>query len=332
MKVVLRIVLATPAARGSRAGNRTTALRWARILRALGHRVLVTREWVGQPCDVLVALHARKSSGSVERFHREHPGRLLIVALTGTDLYGGLRGRAARRSLDLAHRLVLLQPLGRDALPPAARSKARVILQSADGRKAVVPRSKTRFGVCVLGHLRPVKDPFRAALASRLLPAGSRIRILQVGAAMSPSIDRRAREEEKRNPRYRWLGEKPRSAALRILARSHLMVISSRGEGGANVVSEALALGVPVLASNIPGNMGILGTGYPGTFRVGDTRGLADLLVRAETDPSFLSRLESRCRRRAHLVEPAREARAWKSLLAESGRRSIAFCDGATTA
>lgn len=320
----IRIVVVTPAARGSRAGNRTTALRWARIFRALGHRALVTREWAGQPCDVLVALHARKSAASVDRFHRAHPERPRIVALTGTDLYGDLRNPRVRRSLHLAHCIVLLQPLGRAALPPAARLKARVILQSADLRKAASRRSKDHFGVCVLGHLRPVKDPFRAALASRLLPVESRILVFHIGAAMSPSIGKRAREEERRNPRYRWLREKPRAAALEILARSRLMVISSRGEGGANVVSEALACGIPVLASNIPGNVGILGAGYPGMFRVGDTRGLADLLMRAESDPPFLSRLESHGRRRAQLLDPRREAHAWKVLLAEIRRPSCA--------
>jgi len=41
-----------------------------------------------------------------------------------------------------------------------------------------------------------------------------------------------------------------------------------------NVLSEAIVAGVPVLASRIAGNIGILGQRYPGLFRVGDAREL----------------------------------------------------------
>jgi len=39
--------MVTPAPPGSRHGNRTTACRWARILRRLGHPVTVRQEWDG---------------------------------------------------------------------------------------------------------------------------------------------------------------------------------------------------------------------------------------------------------------------------------------------
>ncbi len=322
MRRGLGVVVVTPARRGSHAGNRTTALRWARILRELGQRVTVTGRWTGEPCDVLVALHARESFDSIEAFRRERPDRPLVVALTGTDLYGDLhRSRRARRSVEIADRLVLLQSLGRAELPARARRKARIIYQS-------VPRSGPRalpaagpFDVCVLAHLRAVKDPFRAALASSLLPERSRVRILQVGGAMGADMEKKARREQSRNPRYRWLGELPRSRALRVLGRSRLMVISSRMEGGANAVSEALACGVPVLASRIPGNVGLLGRTYPGYFEVGDTRGLALLLLRAETERRFFAALASHCRSRARLVDPGRELRAWRALLRELRRK-----------
>jgi putative glycosyltransferase (TIGR04348 family) len=312
----MRIVLVTPAPAGSHAGNRATARRWAGILRGLGHRVGVKQEWRDEPCDILLALHARKSFRSIERFRRAFPARPLIVALTGTDLYGDLRrSRRARKALELADRIVLLQPRGRAELPPFARRKVRVIHQSAARRKRGSLRAGRSFDVCVLAHLRPVKDPFRAALASRLLPADSRIRILQAGAALAPRAEKNARREEKRNPRYRWLGDLSGARALQVLARSRLLVNSSRIEGGANVVSEALACGVPLLATRIAGNVGVLGPGYPGYFEVGDTRRLAALMHRAESDAAWLSRLEAWCRRRRHLVDPLRETRAWNGLL-----------------
>lgn len=243
------------------------------------------------------------------------------MALTGTDLYRDLKTNShARLSLKLATRLILLQPLARRRLPAAARTKARVIFQSAWRlpREAVSRRTagaRSSFDVCVLAHLRPVKDPFRAALAARRLPAGSRVRVLQVGRAMSAAVACRARAEERRNPRYHWLGEMPRGRALTVLSRSGLMVVASRLEGGANAVSEALALEVPIAASRIAGNVGLLGRGYEGYFKVGDTRGLARLLSRAESDRAFLARLEGACRKRARLVDPRREEAAWARLL-----------------
>ena len=95
-----------------------TALRWARLLRGLGHQVAVQEDYTGEACDLLVALHARKSAGAVARFRDVHPKSPLVVALTGTDLYGDIRnGVEVARSLDLASRVVILQPRGADQVP-----------------------------------------------------------------------------------------------------------------------------------------------------------------------------------------------------------------------
>jgi putative glycosyltransferase (TIGR04348 family) len=316
----MRIELVTPAPAGSRKGNRVTALRWAAILRSLGHRVRIREDWTGEPCDLLVALHASKSRDSVERFRREHPGRPLVLALPGTDVYDTIRtDPGARRSLEHATRIVVLQPLAIDELPPEARPKTRAILQSARPPSGPVSRDESAFEVCVSGHLRPVKDPFRAALAARLLPPSSRVRIVHVGEALDDEMAARARAEAAENPRYRWLGGLSRREALRVLARCRLLVVSSRLEGGANVVSEALAASVPVLSTRIPGSVGILGEDHPGWFPVGDTEALARLLARAETDAAFLAALESHCARLRPLVDPAREREAWRDLLGELG-------------
>ncbi len=310
--------MACPAPPGSRKGNRVTAARWARLLGELGHRVTIGREYAGRPCDLMIALHARRSYEAIRAYRRVLPRGPLVVALTGTDLYRDIRtSKRAQRSLELADRLVVLQERGPDELAPRLRPKARVIYQSAVPLRRRPPRSRRFFEVCVLGHLRPEKDPFRAALALRLLPEDSRIRVVHAGQALSEGMARRARALMEREPRYRWLGEVPPGRARRLLARSRLLVLSSRMEGGANVLSEALAERVPALASRIPGSVGILGTDYPGYFPVGDTRALAELLQKAEGEPDFYAQLEVWCERLAPLVEPARERAAWAELLAE---------------
>lgn len=314
----MKIRLVTPAPRGSRVGNQITATRWARLLRQLGHEVVVEREYNGGSAEVLVALHARKSHASVVRFVRLVPEGRVIVALTGTDLYIDLaRSRQARQSVRLADRLVVLQPLATRMLPRRERSKAKVILQSAMAPARTPPRRTDVFEVCVLGHLRPVKDPFRAALAMHGLPAQSRLVVTHVGAALDPTMRRRAEAEMKRNDRYRWVGARPRAQALRLLARSRALVLTSLSEGGANAISEAVVCGVPVIASRIDGSVGLLGRGYPGYFEVGDTAGLAHLLARLEDEPAFARRLQRWCAKLAPRFAPRAEQDAWKNLLRE---------------
>ena len=314
----MNIRLVTPAPKGSRYGNRVTALRWARILRDLGHRVTIAQDYDGSPCDLLVALHARRSAGPVALFRELHPELPLVLTLTGTDLYGDIRdSRSAQRSLELATRIVVLQPLGRDELPEALRPKVRTILQSTPATPGPGPDGGASFDVCVVGHLRPVKDPFRTAMAARLLPEDSRIRVRHVGGAMSSAMAVRARAEVERNPRYHWLGELPRWKTRRVIKRSRLLVLSSRLEGGANVVSEALVDSVPVLGTRIPGTVGLLGEGYPGYFSVGNTRELARMLTRAESELAFLSQLKEWCDGVASDFHPAVEQAAWVELLGE---------------
>jgi putative glycosyltransferase (TIGR04348 family) len=306
---------------GVETGNRVTARRWARLLRELGHQVAVQPEYDGRSADVLVALHARKSFPSIERFRREQPGRPAVVALTGTDLYRDIRTSAnARKALETADRLVLLQAEGLRSLPAAARPKARVIHQSATRPRGRFAPRKDAFEVVVLGHLRPVKDPLRAAAAARLRPISSRLRVLHVGAALTTRAAAAARREQASNPRYQWLGPLPRWRALRVLARARALVLSSEMEGGANVVSEALACSVPILSSRIAGSIGLLGLDHPGYFEVGDTQGLAALLARAEDDPAFLAELRRHGRSHAALASPARERASWRRLLGELSR------------
>jgi putative glycosyltransferase (TIGR04348 family) len=314
----VRIVLTTPAFEHRLSGNEITARRYVRILRDLGHCIEVTSRFTGSHCDLMIALHASRSFPSIDRFRRLDPKRPLVVVLTGTDLYRDIRTRAsARKSLQIADRIVVLQRLGLRELPAAVRRKARVIYQSAPRMAQHPERPTTQFRVCVAAHMRQEKDPFRAALAARLLPSSSAIRVLHVGASIGREMRTAALKHQKQNPRYRWLGPKSHAQTRRIIAGSHLLAITSRIEGGSNVLCDALAIGVPVVSTRIPGIVGTLGHDYPGYFPEGDTRALARLLSRCENEIGFYRSLRSRCRALARLVDPAKETRAWKKLLAE---------------
>jgi putative glycosyltransferase (TIGR04348 family) len=315
----MKISLITPAAEGSRAGNRTTAMRWAQILRSLGHRIDLGTTYDGASADLLVALHAWRSSESIHAFRDRYPKRPLVVALTGTDIYRFQQTdpQATQASMTAADRLVGLHDLVGNAIPEWARGKLRIIYQSATAPPHRLVPLRRSFEVLVLGHLREEKDPLRTALAARSVPAESRLRVVHLGKAQDEHWADMAREEMAGNPRYRWLGEVPGRSVRRALARAPLMVLSSTMEGGANVISEAVAAGTPIIASRIDGSVGLLGGDYPGYFPVGDTAALTGLLWRAESEPAFIDELRRHCAARAPLFAPTREQRAWRDLLLE---------------
>lgn len=314
----MRILIVCPAPPGARTGNRVTAERWRSLLRGLGHSVMLDQNADARPADLLVALHATRSAEAIARFRVHSPQAPLVVCLVGTDLYVDLR-RAPKSwsALEAAWRIVVLHPLAANDLPLELRSRARVILQSASPLRVARARPPRFFEVTVAAHLRDVKDPFRAEEAVRGVPGNSRLRVRHVGGALQRGLDREARRRAAANPRYLWLGERPGVSVRRLIAGSRLLVLSSRSEGGANVVSEAVVSGVPVIASRIPCTVGLLGEGYPGFFPVGDTASLRGLLVRAEREPAFLRSLAALCRARRAQFAPARERRAWKTLLGE---------------
>ena len=328
----MRVVLVCPAPPGSRLGNRVTAVRWKRLLGELGHDVTITTGLPRTRCDVVIALHARHSASAVRFVAKYRPNQVIVVAMTGTDLYRDILSDAsAQRSVELADVLVVLHDLGAMALPRAQRKKVHVVRQSAEApapmalaaSRRATPVNGASFDVAFVAHLRSEKDPLRAALATRLLRPTSRIRVLHAGRALTEELRVAANEEQGRNPRYRWLGELSPLEARTLIARSQLMVLTSVMEGGANVLGEAIVCATPIVASRIPATVAALGSRYPGLFTAGDTEALARLLARAEREPRFLARLTKATRARRPLFTPSAEKAALRAVLrdAVSARR-----------
>ncbi|OZA30019.1 MAG: glycosyl transferase family 1 [Hydrogenophilales bacterium 17-61-9] len=313
----MRIALITPYGRQHRNGNWHTAARWAHFLREAGHTVRVQVEWDGRPADLMLALHARRSFASIRAFAEKFPSRPLVLTLTGTDLYRDIHEDSdAQQALEWAHRIIILQARGPDELAAHLVAKTRIIYQSAPDSVRLPPPANT-FEVLVIGHLRAEKDPFRAALATAYLPAQSQIKITHLGSALSEEMAETAKMAQNKLPRWVWAGNVTHPSVLKRLSRAHLLVISSVMEGGANVICEALAADVPVLASGIPGNIGMLGEDYPGYFPVGDERQLARLLWAAENDLDFYASLSRHARNRRGLMRPEMEASRLRQVMAE---------------
>ncbi|MSQ63991.1 MAG: TIGR04348 family glycosyltransferase [Betaproteobacteria bacterium] len=316
-----RICIVTPARAGARNGNRHTAQRWAGFLRALGHRVSVAVQWDRKPCDLLLALHARRSHPSIVEFRAHCPGKPLVVALTGTDLYRDLPGsRKARESLRMAKRIIVLQSEAKLELDEGLRRKTRIVYQSADPSIRHAP-PKGRFRVAVVGHLREEKDPFRAALALQHLKRD--LEVVQIGDALSPPMANAAKKYMKRDRRYRWLGGRTHAQALGWIARSHVLVVSSVMEGGANVISEAACIGTPVIASRVSGNVGMLGRTYPGYFSLFDEKELGKQIENNIGDKKHYRSLEKALAARRRLFAPSAERGALAGVVREAlGRRA----------
>ncbi|XAM01057.1 hypothetical protein OT109_06645 [Phycisphaeraceae bacterium D3-23] len=310
------IRFALPRLTAGRNGMTATRDRWAELLRDTSHAVAPPGQAdtpsAFQPGDTAVVLNGYKSRDTIHALRAEHGDAItLVVCMTGTDLYRDLPAHPGCYStLDLADALVLLHPGAEQALPERFHGKATVIVQSAEVAAHDVPHDPHHFDLCVLGHLRDVKDPMRAAEASRLMPASSRLRILHAGKALTPEYETLARREMAENPRYRWLGEQDRAGTERTLLQSRGMVLSSKLEGGANVIGEAVVAGRPVLSSRTACAVGLLGGDYPGLFDIGDTRVLTALMHRLEVDDTFRDDLATRCDALRPLFDPATERAA----------------------
>ena len=329
----MRIVIVAPVRPGSNSGNDVTALRWQRRLTELRHQVQLvglspqegegfdaSRGDVASDADLLVVLHARRCAAAVAASRASRPARPIVVGLAGTDLYADLPADVdARAAIDAADRLVVFQQaaVGRlAAIDPALGAKAQIVHQSTD-RPLPDRRPPTAdFVVTVLAHLRDVKDPLLAARAARRLPDESSVTVIHAGAAHDDAWAEAARAEQATNPRYRWMGELHRDAALDLLARSTVLACTSKLEGGANVVTEAIALGVPVVGTAIEGNTGLLGGDYPALVPVGDEQALADVLHRLEVDAAALADLCRRIDVLGPLTEPGHERDQWALVLA----------------
>ena len=312
-----RILIVSPAAARDNNGNWQTASRWARFLRGR-HVVEVGAGWnAGDPVpDLLIALHARRSADALAALRAAHPDRPALLVLTGTDLYRDIEtSPEARASLDAATALVVLQEAGLARLAPHLQEKTHVIYQSSPALRPVPPLPASRHvDICMIGHLRAEKDPLTFMRAAALV-TDPRVRLLHIGGALDPALLEAAQATAAATARYRWLGPMPHAQTRQRLKRCRVMVIASSMEGGANVIIEAVTSGVPVLASHIEGNVGMLGKDYPGFFALGDAAALAQLIERCAQDRDFEALLRRQCADRAPRFAPAAEQAALADLV-----------------
>ncbi len=312
------VVIVSPALQDANNGNWQTAKRWAHML-SKHYRIRILKQWDGDASDdCMLALHARRSADSISAWHAQRGSKGLIVALTGTDLYRDIHtDTSAQASLDAAGHLIVLQELGAQQLPAQHRAKTVTVFQSTGTRKTLHKTSK-HLNAVMVGHLREEKMPQTLFEAARLLKDESRIRITHIGAGLDEKLAQSAIETEAICAGYTWAKGLKHAQTLAKIQRSHILVHTSKLEGGAHVLMEAVCSGTPVLASRMDGNVGMLGGDYLGYFPVGDAQALAHLLCRCKNEPAFLDQLKAQCALRAPLFSPASESAKLNALVAQS--------------
>jgi putative glycosyltransferase (TIGR04348 family) len=316
------VIIVSPASPGANNGNERTAERWRAMLADAFDARVVQPQAVDDAleADVMLALHARKSSPAITGWAARVPRRPLAVVLTGTDLYeDGPADAAVRRSLQLADRLVLLQDHAAADVPAEFRHKAVVVQQSTTTMSPGL-KADSRLDAVMVGHLRAAKAPRVLFEAARSIAPAEHITITHIGdASAEPALGDEARALQAQCPHYRWLGALAHAPAREHIRDAHVLVHTSILEGGAHVVMEAVCSGTPVIASRIPGNVGLLGDDYTGYFESGDVQGLVALLrecrrTQAQED-GLLEKLAAQCEHRVPLFHPVREAKALHALV-----------------
>ncbi len=317
----MNILLISPGSSVRHSGNRCTASQWADLLKRQGHDVVVCYDIPetlhADNAELLIAMHGEKCHRAIAQFRAAKPHGKILLALTGTDIYPH-PSDSTLLSMASADGLIILQDRALEKIPPEFRAKSSLVIQSAQvrSRRPATRPASHPFDVCVIGHFRDVKNPLLTAGASRLLPAESAIRVLHAGGILDPKYGFLIAQEQRQNPRYRWLGELSLESVAELLASSALMVITSHSEGGARVVGESLVAGTPVLSTDIDGVRGLLGDSYPGFFPDGDAASLAALLWKCESDTDFYLHLQKSAAALAHRFDPDAEDLALQNAVA----------------
>ncbi|MGH3114064.1 MAG: glycosyltransferase [Gaiellaceae bacterium] len=160
-----------------------------------------------------------------------------------------------------------------------------------------IGRMEPRKGVAVLGDALP------AVLGAH--PGLHAVLIGREPAEQAPLLARFSESTRAVADRVHLTGELPREEALAVVARSQLVVLPSLWENFGHVCVEAMALGRPVVASDVGGFAEIVSDRETGWLVApGDPEELASALAGRLGDEAALGRIGEAARRRAEDFAP----------------------------
>ncbi len=349
----MKILYLDPALPETTSGNNSTSSRIAEHWRDLGHAVTSlsvrgelpendaqVRKQITES-DLLVALHAKHCHSILKIWHDLHKPVPLILIVSGTDLFeplleSGEVSNEFRWACEEASRIVTLAG-GLEEFFPASRqqewgTKSRVIYQGAKPVEWSCQEYDPQQAV-VIGHLRAVKDPLLPVRAIEILRErlsrdqaavkDVQLTIRHFGKLLDLTLEEKveaAQEQLASGPlRWQWNGPVSETGIRQVMSSAPLLIMPSLHEGGANVVGEFLVSGLPIVASRVAGNTGILGEDWPALFDAGDSRALADLLLLWNQDEGFREQVYQAARNLAGQHDLRCERQRWGDLFEELG-------------
>jgi sugar transferase (PEP-CTERM/EpsH1 system associated) len=277
--------------------------RLARIMRQYRPHIVHSRNW-----GAMEAVAAAKLAGVPVVVHSEHGYEVDMFA--GLPMRRRLFRRAAyakadaifavtRELRDFHSRQAWIRPErmgviynGVDTQRFAPCSESRIAMRKELG----LPEKS--FVVGAVGRLVPIKDHRTLLRAAALVSAaGVDVRVLLVGSGP----EREGLQSQATGPlegRVCFAGDSSRVPDM--LNAMDVFVLPSLNEGMSNTLLEAMACGLPVLATNVGGNPEIIENDVNGClFTPGDAEWLADKLKLLARDPNLIHQLGTAARNRA---------------------------------
>ena len=276
-------------------GNSVLADRLTKGLSGRGHGVSLFDSGKTRPEDafsfkpeVLHSLNADRPHPWIKEFLRRNPVPW-VITLTGTD-YNSWCGKSEppahiKENLERAGALVVfheeaLQSLN-DCLPSVAK-RIQVIPQgvSCSETKQDLLQLRREIGIgmdeivfLMVSSIRAVKNLGAAIEAFfEVEREFQNIRLLLIGPGWDQEEGLRILEMGQRLRCFSYLGEKPLTEVRRFMAASDVFLNTSLNEGMPGAVLEAMAEGLPILASSIEGNRSLVVDGENGLLCPVDQR------------------------------------------------------------
>jgi sugar transferase (PEP-CTERM/EpsH1 system associated) len=277
--------------------------RLARIMRSFKPHIVHTRNW-----GALEAVLAAKLAGVPVAVHSEHGYEV--------DMFAGLplRRRIFRRvAYGMADAVFALTRELRDfhARQAWATPETIGVIYNGVDTERFAPKRESRmtmrselglpensFVIGSVGRLVPIKDhQTLLKAAAKLAETGMDVRVLLAGSG--PEIENLRRQAAESVPGRVYLaGDSDRVPEL--LNAMDVFVLPSLGEGMSNTLLEAMACGLPALATNVGGNPEIIEDNINGClFAPGDVQWLAKQLKVLADDRNHARQLGLAARRRA---------------------------------
>ena len=279
----MRIALFCPFSQGPTRGNITSVQRIARHLQIHGLQTdlisldatdlpLRLQNLIATPPTLLHGFHAFHA-GPLTRTTAQQLGLPYLITLTGSDLFDpALRDHTeTRRALHDAAAVTCFDPLVAELAKqafPQIPPKLHVIPQGVEPFQETIPAEKPSdsFVILLPAALRPVKGI--ASAIEQLTPLAlehPRIQLWIAGGELDHQYAATIRTQAAKLPWVKLLGEVPYQSMGALYAAADLVLNSSQFEGGmANALLEAMVMGKPVLARDVPGNRSLIRHGETG--------------------------------------------------------------------